>query len=453
METAILCILSDYRKSGAVMIVNYQEACSFFENRKNYGIKPGLERMVKLLESLGNPQHELQAVHVAGTNGKGSTVAFMQHALRANGYITGQFTSPSLSGLTGHILVNGQAVTEDVFLDLLEKVIPHVMTMDKQDNHPTEFEILTAMAFLHFSNSVDIALVEAGMGGLEDTTNCMQPILSIISNVALDHTAFLGSNVAEIARHKAGIIKENVPVVWGEMDDSAAQIIKETTVKLHADSYHLGEDFLYTQVVSTNDVTAFTWNNQTGDALDVMIKMPGLHQVKNAALALQGLKLLEQLGYRNDWQRTLEAFRITALPGRFEKVHKKPLIIIDGAHNPAGMSAFLAAVEQGYHDKEKHLIFAGFSDKDLKHMLQASQPFFHSITLTTFAHERAASIQELSRFIEGKGILKDADWLKVLQTILANQHRSSEAVYFFAGSLHFIKLVRTAIVNQTNKSI
>lgn len=181
------------------MFTNFQEIESFFNSRKSLGIKPGLDRIKKLLQLLDNPQDRIQAIHIAGTNGKGSTVHFIKDALQANGYHVGIFTSPSFSGLTGHMFIDNSAIPETKFVKLCNEIYPFIVQLDNENKSPTEFEIITALAFVYFSAHVDIVLVEAGMGGREDTTNCFQPLISIITNVARDHTAFLGNSL-EIGR-------------------------------------------------------------------------------------------------------------------------------------------------------------------------------------------------------------------------------------------------------------
>src|SRR5690625_3069641 len=179
----------------------------YFTKRDEFGIKPGLERIHRLLELLGNPEKEIKAIHIAGTNGKGSTIQFMKNVLINNGYDVGVFTSPSFYGIRGHIEHNRSFIDNELFLHILELMKPAIKQLDDEENHPTTFEIITAVAFMYFKEHVDIVLVETGMGGREDTTNCFTPILSVITNVDFDHVGFLGDTLEEITAHKAGIIK------------------------------------------------------------------------------------------------------------------------------------------------------------------------------------------------------------------------------------------------------
>src|SRR5690625_4454746 len=203
------------------------EEIELFLNERNYlGIKLGLDRVNYLLDRLNHPENELMTVHVAGTNGKGSTIQFLQNSLMASGYRVGMFTSPSFTGVRGHILVNGKEITEEEILSVLNDLLPFIHELDEKNNHPTTFEIITVLAIAFFSNNVDIALIETGMGGKDDTTNVVVPTVSIITNVSIDHQNHLGKTMEEITNHKAGIIKENTPVVVGNVQSESMNIIK-----------------------------------------------------------------------------------------------------------------------------------------------------------------------------------------------------------------------------------
>ncbi len=197
-------------------------------------MKPGLDRIRKLLHFLGDPQGKVTAIHVAGTNGKGSTIQYIKHGLIANSCRVGVFQSPSMDGVKGHISVNHRKVPEETIITLMNQIYPFIQRLDQEQNAPTSFEIITAIAFLHFADDVDVALIEAGMGGRYDTTNCFDPVMSIITNIEKDHTAFLGTTLGEIAWQKAGIIKEKRPVIAGEMNEEAYKsIIAEAIQKTH----------------------------------------------------------------------------------------------------------------------------------------------------------------------------------------------------------------------------
>ncbi|MBP1947679.1 bifunctional folylpolyglutamate synthase/dihydrofolate synthase [Virgibacillus litoralis] len=426
------------------MFEHFQQVEKFFQSRNQYGMKPGLDRIHKLLELLGNPQEKVKAIHVAGTNGKGSTVQYINNALISNGIYTGVFTSPSLNGLTGHIFKSNDKISEMVFTELINEVYPFVQQLDAENNHPTEFEIMTAAAFLYFKKNVDIALIETGMGGRDDTTNCFEPILSIITNVEQDHIAFLGESLESIAFHKAGIVKENRPVVIGEMsDDAESVILKEASLK-HAPLYQLTKTFNYSILHEESTHQAFQWILRQGQQQKhkVSIQTKGEHQVKNASLALMALKLLESNGFSLNAEKSLNGLYETQIPGRFELLQTNPVVILDGAHNPASVRAFTKTMTSIYKNKEKHLIFAAFRDKDLKYMLDHLSNHFSSITITTFQHPRAASVEELQTEINHPDVRTNHDWKKVIEEI---QVQDNEVCYFVTGSLHFIANVRNIL--------
>ncbi|WP_067727274.1 bifunctional folylpolyglutamate synthase/dihydrofolate synthase [Oceanobacillus damuensis] len=423
------------------MFTTFQEVEAFFDSRKSLGIKPGLDRMNNILQQLGNPQRNIQAVHIAGTNGKGSTAQYIKNALEANGYQVGVFSSPSLSGLTGHILLDGKEIGEEAFKDLCNEIYPVIKQMDAADLAPTEFEIITVIAFIYFARYSDIALIEAGMGGREDTTNCIQPILSIITNVAKDHIGFLGNTIAEIAYQKAGIIKSGVPVITGELVEEALPVINLEAEKRKTTVYRFGADFTFEK---RND-NYMIWTNGQRKAV-TKLRMLGKHQCKNASIAFMALEKLSDAGYAMSSKKAADGIGNTTLAGRFEMVSREPAIILDGAHNPDGINAFVNTVEEYYGEAENHILFAAFKDKELKKMLERMETSFSSITLTSFNHPRAADASELGDLVEYAENKKvAANWERAVDEILENKSGN----HFITGSLNFISLVRTYILNKS----
>ncbi|MFC4558957.1 bifunctional folylpolyglutamate synthase/dihydrofolate synthase [Virgibacillus kekensis] len=421
------------------MFENYQQADDFLKNRAQYGMKPGLDRINTLLKLLGNPQKRIKAVHIAGTNGKGSTVQFLKHALMQNGYQVGVFTSPSFDGFPGHIFLNEQMISDTNLTMLLNEIQPYIEQLDQEGNHPTEFEIITVAAFMYFAQVADIALIEAGMGGREDTTNCFLPMLSIITNVAMDHTAFLGKTIEKIAYQKAGIIKERTPVISGVGDGDALQVIKAEAHKNKAPLYLLNKDFTYTPIPETADEQVFVWKSEAIREVKVSLKVDGEHQERNASLAVKALELLQSMGFNTKWDINLKALNRTQIPGRFEKIHNNPIVILDGAHNPAGVTAFVDTVTKNFPDYERHLIFAAFKDKDISNMLKMLVPHFTTVTLTTFDHPRAADIKQLRKYMDLNHVKVVGDWE---ETVSQLEDQQINRCYFFTGSLYFIKNVR-----------
>ncbi|WP_269412070.1 bifunctional folylpolyglutamate synthase/dihydrofolate synthase [Lentibacillus daqui] len=426
------------------MFDNFEQVTKFFSQRKQFGIKPGLHRMQQLLQLLGNPQNKLRAVHVAGTNGKGSTIHFLKDGLKASGYRVGVFTSPSFCGLTGYIWIDDSSITEAALIRLLNDMYPAIRMLDEQNNHPTEFEIITALAFVYFVNRVDIAIIETGMGGREDTTNCFTPILSIITNVARDHMAFLGDTIQEIAAHKAGIIKQNRSVIVGVLEPAALVVVKHEAQRKHASIYQLTKDFWLTGTEQTDHSSmSFVWTDGTVNR-HVSLTMKGQHQQQNAALAMMALTLLERNQYQIDWKKAIHAIGHTHVAGRFELVRQHPSVIIDGAHNIAGTASFIQTMLKHYPDQERHLIFAGFKDKELVKMLYRLKPYFASITLTSFDHPRAIAAAALYELTDDRTFAVNADWRDVAKKL----NEQTDACFFFTGSLHFILEVRKYFLQE-----
>ncbi|MFS0672946.1 bifunctional folylpolyglutamate synthase/dihydrofolate synthase [Ornithinibacillus sp. 179-J 7C1 HS] len=415
---------------------------SFFKERSTLGIKPGLDRMYALLASQKNPEKNFKSIHIAGTNGKGSTLTYLKSALVENNYRVGVFTSPSFTGLTGYIMINNQPISDKSFIQLFNKLLPSIKELDLKGMHATEFEIITTIAYMYFSENIDIAIIEAGMGGREDSTNCIQPIVSIITNIAKDHASFLGETIEEIAYHKAGIIKDNIPVVLGKINPACISVIEEEVRLKNTTTFLLNRDYFYKRTIIDDNRQFLEWNYRYLN-YQVEIQMTGLHQADNAATALMALQIIKNSGISIEWEKALAGLRDSKVQGRFEKIHDNPIIILDGAHNPNGMEAFLNTVNQLYQDQHKHLIFAGFKDKELQKMLEMALPYFNSVMVTYFDHPRAESAENLVEMVASDKV-KSTNWEEEMKKI-----KEGNDIYFFAGSLHFIGIVREYIKNQT----
>ncbi|MDM8100466.1 MULTISPECIES: bifunctional folylpolyglutamate synthase/dihydrofolate synthase [Oceanobacillus] len=404
----------------------------FFEKRQKLGVQPGLDRIEALLEALDHPEKKFTSVHIAGTNGKGSTGAFLQAALRANRYRIGTFTSPSLNGLTGFILYNGEFISEDVFAELFEEIEPVIEQMDREGKPPSHFEIMTAMAFLYFSRNVDIAIIEAGMGGRDDTTNVIQPVLSIITTVSKDHTAFLGDTLVEIAAHKAGIIKPHTPIITGVEGEALTPIVNEAN-KNRAVLYRFGMDFTMENI----QIDEFEWKN-LGSRYRVKLRTIGLHQHHNASVAIQALKVLKNRFGHLDMHTSIEAIQKVTIPGRMEKIHDNPFILVDGAHNEAGVRAFIKTVRAIYPRRKVHVLFAAFKDKDIEEMQRLLADVFPNLYITSFDHPRAAALTDYPLQDKGEQV---EDW----QAWMKEKIKTSMAPILITGSFHFVDYIRSFV--------
>lgn len=414
------------------MIMNsIQDVKKFMDNRSSQGIKPGLERVLSMLSNVGYV-NKSKVIHVTGTNGKGSFTAFLEAGLKPSNLNIGTFTSPSLDGLCGYFHINGEVMREQEFIFYLNRLLPIINDLDELNNHPSEFEIITLIGLLYFEDKADVAIIEAGMGGLEDTTNVVKPILSVITSISIDHQAFLGDTIEEITRHKAGIIKEDTPVIVGRITDDSMKIITEKCISNHSELYSLGHDF---NVKYLNGLYYYT--NNLMDEYTFNLKVKGIHQADNAALALEALVLLKDLDININ--AAIKSVKQLEIVGRFEIIKDEPSMIIDGAHNEASMKAFISTIELEPTSKVKHLIISSFKDKPLKLMLDLAESHFDIITVTTFNHPRAYSFEELNRL--DLGVEVEDNWMQLIKDIL--KYDSKTTTYYIVGSVYFTTLVKS----------
>lgn len=422
------------------MMKSIDEIEKYLKNRQSLGIKPGLERMNLLLEKLHHPEKYIPIIHIAGTNGKGSTVQMIANSLIVHDYKIGIFSSPSFTGITGHFLINNEPVSEQELSKLINKIVPFVKELDELGEGPTEFEILTAMAFMYFENRVDIAIVEAGMGGRYDTTNCVRPILSIITSIAIDHEAFLGETLTEIAHHKAGIIKKHCPVIIGPVTEEAREVIEKEAGLQDAPVFAYGAHF---SAIELNN--RMTWQGPDGTNLHIRLQLHGHHQIENAAIALMALShLRDKWQYNIDWSRVKNALYDVTLPGRYEVVNESPTIIVDSAHNVAAIESFIETATLQTDVSNSRLIFASFRDKKIEKMIDKLRGASFSVTITTFDHKRAAQREDFTHLLQKRDdIAFQENWQREIINFLTGE--SSEATLFATGSLHFVSLVRQYI--------
>lgn len=419
-------------------IDNYKKAKMFFDSRGEYGIKPGLERMKQMLFATSY-SNKCKIIHITGTNGKGSTTAYIEAGLLTTKKNIGTFTSPSLTGLTGHFTLNNEEMLKQEFVFYLNKLLPIIKKLDSVNNHPSEFEIITMIAILYFEDKADLAVIETGMGGLLDTTNVIKPIISVITSVSIDHQAFLGKTLREITKHKAGIIKEKVPVVLGKVSDESLQIVKQTAKKSHSELFQFGKEFKLEKLNGTYQFIQI----KADITQSFMLKNKGVYQSENASLALQVFLILKDFGIVLNIEEITHAIENLHISNRFEIINEYPRIIIDGAHNLASMQAFLKTVKQD-KKSEKHLIISAFKDKPLKEMVDLAKNEFKTITVTTFNHKRAYTKKELNMLNLPGNI--ESDWTKLLEKI--KKQNNKNITYYIVGSVHFTSIFKQAIINK-----
>lgn len=354
-------------------IMNYTESLGYLESLGKFGIQLGMERIEGLLRELGNPEQKIKTVHVTGTNGKGSVSSMITNILLAAGLKAGKFTSPHLVKYNERISINGQDISDEDFATVISavKVAADSIVSKGVCEQPTQFEILTAAAFLHFYlQQVDYAVIEVGMGGLWDSTNVITPVVSVITNVALDHTDRCGSTIDRIAMQKAGIIKEKVPLVTAaEGDDALGPIVTMAMFK-EAPVYLYGKAFYGTEVESSMEGQKFTLHAGDYYHSDYEIKLPGEHQIKNTSVAIVAAKLVSKQDERINEVALHIGVANTLWPGRLERIQRQPDIILDGAHNPDGARALRKALNKYYPNQPVQFVFGMMGDKDMSGVIK-----------------------------------------------------------------------------------
>lgn len=362
----------------------------------------GLERTIDLLDRMGRPQDKLRFVHVAGTNGKGSTCAYLDSILRCAGYRVGLFTSPYIETFEERIRVNGENISADDLAAVTLFVKRHAEAIEAETgDHPTEFELMTAVAFEHFARSAcDIVVLEVGLGGRLDSTNVIEsPEVCVITRIGLDHTALLGNALAEVAAEKAGILKPGVPVVsWPQEPEAWASIEKAAADKrceLHAPDFSQLD--LYACEGGRASLRPFVYKGQAFET-----KLLASYQPYNATLALEAAELLRDRGWEISEAAMREGIARAVWPGRFEVVAQEPLIIIDGGHNPQGAAVLAESLDDVFPGRRAVLVMGVLADKDYLPMLHAVLPYAEALYTYTPPSPRALSAVDLAKRAQGE---------------------------------------------------
>ncbi len=380
-----------------------------------------LERIALLLERLDNPQNDYKTIHVGGTAGKGSTATMIANILQAHGHKVALHTSPHLQILNERHVVNGRPLATTVLCRLWEKIKPHITWMKEHSPYgpPTYFEIQTTLSFLAFKDAqVDYAVIEVGLGGTLDATNVITPVLSVLTNVDLDHTEILGDTVEKIATDKAGIIKRGVPVITGANQPEVIDIFKTRAIQNHSDCFILNEDFFVPH--------------------DMSLSLYGEKQLENAALAICGTTIV--LGESYDKERAFQALQDTTLPARIEVIQKKPTVILDGAHNPAKVSASLTSIRELAGDKQVQVLLAVKAGKDSVGILEPILSISQHIVCTNFTQAlwNSVEVEDLRTQILHVNpeveVISDTDPMHALHALLENSN--TDDLIWVVGSLY-----------------
>ncbi len=417
----------------------YEQCLAAMYGLRQFGIKLGLETIQHILSELGNPQKTFRTIHIAGTNGKGSVAAMLSTILHTAGYRVGRYTSPHLERFNERICINNTPIADADVLTAYERVsaIKHL------ERQPTFFEFATAMALYEFSrHNVDWAVIETGMGGRLDATNVLAPKLTIITNISLEHSEYLGNTIAAIAYEKAGIIKPKVPLITGVRQPSARRVVREQARKNESPVFMLGTDFRCRRLASG----AFNYYGMSRRHRNLRLSLSGDHQVGNAALSLAACESLEMTAAMHLSDDTIvRALAETTWPGRLEIVRRSPDVILDGAHNLMAARALAQHLRTHYPNRRVTMVVGILDDKPSVPILQDLASACQRMVVTQPKIDRANSAQHLSELAR-----HHLDDVTTIEDVGEAVHHAlnicgSDDVICIAGSLYVVGEAQTAL--------
>ncbi|MFK4934946.1 bifunctional folylpolyglutamate synthase/dihydrofolate synthase [Lactococcus garvieae] len=421
-----------------------ETALRWIHSRLKFNIRPGLTRIEALLKLLGNPEKELSMLHIAGTNGKGSTVAFTRGILEQLGLTVATFTSPFIETFGERMAINGHPIPDEKLIKYVGQLKPLVEEMDKDERLAgiTEFEIITALAFRYFADEhVDVALIEVGLGGLLDSTNVIQPVATAITTIGMDHMDILGDTLEKIAAQKAGIIKPDTPLVTGKIADEALAVIAETAQTNQAKHYQYSIDYQ----VEILENERFNYKDDEIHLLNLEKSLLGLHQIDNAALAVKlTMVYAHKVGLSLSEEAIREGLRRTFWPARMEEVSQAPLTLLDGAHNVHAMQRLLENFKNEFSGRKITILFSALVTKDITEMIKMLQTVDNSkLILTTFDYPKALKLEDFA-YLEKENVMLAEDWKSTYAALKENLHEDD--VLLMTGSLYFMSQIRAYIL-------
>ncbi|MGZ3512624.1 MAG: bifunctional folylpolyglutamate synthase/dihydrofolate synthase [Thermodesulfobacteriota bacterium] len=377
----------------------YQKSLDYLYGLEKFGMIFGLNQIERILSVTGNPHKEIQAIHIGGTNGKGSTAAMMSSILQKEGYRVGLYTSPHLIRFTERIKVNGKEIEEKEVAALTEWMKKEIEAAGIAPRF-TFFDFTTAMAFHYFKQKlVDLAVLEVGLGGRLDSTNVVDPLISVITNVAKDHEEHLGKSILKIAGEKAGIIKKGRPLITAATTPQALHLFSKICREKESPFYRVGKEFRYARAEDGD----FDYEGLNRKLWSVHLNLKGFHQIINAATAFGAMEVLEDLGYRVSTDAMIDGVREVEWPGRLEMVSSSPGVILDGAHNPAGALVLKESLEKEFQFRHLVLLIGIMKDKDIQSILQLLAPLADHIILTRPHTDRATPPLLLKKILGRSG--------------------------------------------------
>ncbi|MEX2104197.1 MAG: folylpolyglutamate synthase/dihydrofolate synthase family protein [Bacilli bacterium] len=430
------------------------EAISWIHSLLPRGIKPGLRRMEWLMERLDHPERRLKFIHIAGTNGKGSTASYLAHILQEANYDVGLFTSPYIEKFTNRIKYNGQDISNEDLVAMCNLLKPLVDECEQTElGSPTEFEVITAIAIQYFAkvSCPYFVVFETGLGGRLDSTNIITPLVSVITNIGYDHMNILGDTLPEIALEKAGIIKSGVPVVSGVTQPEVIDAITRVAKEKQSPIYIYGQDFYAEHGHVSSIAQNFSYKDALTDIENIEITLMGPHQVDNAGLAVMTLSVLKQyFAAIIDEEELRRGFQKTTWPGRFERLRENPTLIIDGAHNAEGATVLRKSLETLYPEKKIHVLLGLLKDKSIEAFLHEMIPIASTMTMTSpdsLRAMQAIDLAEVAKSIDPNKILYiEQDWKDAIAQI--QSVATLEDVIVMTGSLYLIADIRKYLLDE-----
>lgn len=413
--------------------MNYTETLNFIHSFKGNGRRPQLERMRWLLRQAGEPQSHYPTVHIVGTNGKGSTTSYLQNILTKSGYQVGTFTSPYITRFNERISINGTEIPDKDLISLVTKA--QVLLNDLEEHtdfgRPTEFELVTLLMFLYFDlKQVDMAIIEAGIGGRLDSTNVLSPELAICTSIGFDHTETLGNSLLDIANHKAGVMRENTPILLGRVSAEVEHFFNQKSYDLQAPLAIIDREIqLLPKDNQTIQISYDHWESP-----NLKLPMLGQHQENNAGLAVTAAHLLAQTFSKITDKSIQEGIEETHWPGRSEWIGNN--IYLDGAHNPQGIASLKQVLKDNFANRRVHILFAGLRRKPLADLLEELRDY--DITVTSFDFFEALPLDDYPK--DFKRAADYRDWLAQAES------SNSDDLFVVTGSLYFISAVRNYLI-------
>jgi len=433
----------------------YSEAMDYMQNLTKFGMNFGLERIIELLRRLDNPHRRIKVIHVGGTNGKGSTTAMLASVLQSAGYRVGTFTSPHLHRYTERYQINGTEIAQNQVAALITRLRPHLeeMVLDGFE-HPTEFEVSTALAFCYFAEEkVDFLVLEVGLGGAIDSTNVVHPLLAVITNVAMDHMDYLGDTVSDIARVKAGIIKPGIPVVTASDNHEVLAIIQEKCLANQCIFIQVGKDVTWTYGEHSLNGQYFNYQGLNWRLSELWLPLMGQHQVVNAATALASLEVLAGFGVSIDENALRNGLGKTVWPARLELLSQKPLVLIDGAHNYEGARSLRQALDTYFPDREIIMVLGMLGDKERARVVAELVPLARQVIITKPNSPRAGDWKQMAD--QARHYLSAVETVESISDAVLTalkQAREGDLVCI-TGSLYMVAEAREVMLEQLKRAI